>query len=128
MREAKQNASFWLGLIFFEQEDYPNAIDFLANRTLGVERETPWAASARYNLARAYEASGEPAKASELYESDKTSPQSHGNQLRGKWLKEKLAPAEAPASEPPAIEAKEPQPPEAKPDKEVTPEAAPAKT
>jgi tetratricopeptide (TPR) repeat protein len=107
MREAKQNASYWLGLIFFEEEDYPNAIDFLANRTLGTDRESPWAASARYNLARAYEASGEPAKASELYESDKTSPQSQGNQLRGRWLKEKA-------------EAKEPQSPETAPEQEAT--------
>ncbi len=117
LREGKQNASFWLGLIFFEQEDYPNAIDFLANRTLGTERETPWAASARYNLARAYEASGEPAKASELYESDKTSPQSHGNQLRGKWLKEKTAPATE--ANPAAGE-------ETSPGKEATPAASPA--
>jgi hypothetical protein len=109
MREAKQNASYWLGLIFFEQEDYPNAIDFLANRTLGTDRESPWAASARYNLARAYEASGEPAKASELYESDKTSPQSHGNQLRGRWLKEQHAPAKPPESESSPTEAKEPE-------------------
>jgi hypothetical protein len=95
MREAKQAATFWLGLLFFDQQDYPNSIDFLANRTLGVELETPWADAARYNLARAYEAAGETAKAAELYEADKSSPQSHGNQLRGRWLKEKITPAEA---------------------------------
>ncbi len=103
MREAKQAASFWLGLIFFDQQDYPNSIDFLANRTLGTERESPWADAARYNLARAYEAHGDNAKAIELYEADKSSPQSHGNQLRGRWLKEKSAPAEA--TEPPQPEA-----------------------
>ncbi len=111
MREAKQDASFWLGLIFFEQQDYPNAIHFLAERTLGTERETPWAASARYNLARAYEASGETAKAIELYESDKSSPQSHGNQLRARWLKEEVSAAtkEAAESETKEPKAKEPE-------------------
>ena len=83
MREAKQAASYWLGLIFFEQQDYPNAIDFLANRTLGTETRTPWADAARYNLARTYEAAGDTAKAIELYQSDTTSPQSHGNQSAG---------------------------------------------
>jgi Tetratricopeptide repeat len=90
MREGKQNASFWIGLIFFEQEDYPNAIDFLAKRTLGTEHKSPWTASARYNLARTYEAAGELDKAIELYESDTDSPQSHGNRLRARWLKEKM--------------------------------------
>jgi hypothetical protein len=118
MREAKQAASFWLGLIFFDQQDYPNSIDFLANRTLGTERESPWADAARYNLARAYEAHGENVKAIELYEADKSSPQTHGNQLRGRWLKEKNAPAEA--TEP----QKEPQP-AAKPEQETAPEKPP---
>jgi hypothetical protein len=95
MREAKQAATYWLGLVFFDQKDYPNSIDFLANRALGGEHETPWADAARYNLARAYEAAGENPKSIELYEADKSSPQSHGNQLRARWLKEKDAPAEA---------------------------------
>lgn len=91
MREGKQNASFWLGLIFFEQQDYPNAIDFLAKRTLGAggNLKSPWTAAARYNLARVYEAEGKVAKAIELYESDIDSLQSHGNQLRARWLKQK---------------------------------------
>jgi tetratricopeptide (TPR) repeat protein len=93
MREAKQNASFWIGLIFFDQEDYPNAIDFFANRTLGTGTKSRWATSARYNLARAYEAQGNLPKAIELYEADTAGPQSHGNQLRARWLKEKSAAA-----------------------------------
>ena len=99
MRAGKQNASFWIGLIFFEQQDYPNAIDFFAKRTLGTRIKSPWTAAARYNLARAYEAEGKSAKAIELYESDTESPQSHGNQLRARWLQEKTAAA---ADEPPA--------------------------
>src|SRR5690606_27102096 len=88
MRAAKQAVSYWIGLIFFEQGDYPNAIDYLQNRTLGTKSETSWADSARYNLARTYEAAGDLQKAIELYESDTNSPQGHGNRLRAKWLKE----------------------------------------
>lgn len=99
MREGKQNASFWLGLIFFEQEDHANAIDFFSKRTLNTARESPWAAAARYNLARTYEAEGNLAKAIELYESDTDSPQSYGNRLRARWLKEKSQTA---AAEPPS--------------------------
>ncbi|REK16572.1 MAG: tetratricopeptide repeat protein [Planctomycetota bacterium] len=90
MREAKQNASYWLGLIFFEQEDYPNAIDFLDKRTLQSEGKNPWRDAARYNLARTYEAQGKLDKAIELYEADGDSPQSHGNRLRARRLREQM--------------------------------------
>jgi hypothetical protein len=99
MREGKQNASFWIGLIFFEQKDYPNAIDFFANRTLGAGPTSRWTSAARYNLARTYEAAGEVPKAIELYESDTDGPQSHGDRLRARWLKENREPA---AQAPPA--------------------------
>jgi hypothetical protein len=89
MRAGKQNASYWIGLIFFEQKDYPNAIDFLAKRTLGGSKKSPWADAATYNLARTYEADGQLDKAIELLESDTASPQSHGNRLRARWLKDK---------------------------------------
>jgi tetratricopeptide (TPR) repeat protein len=98
MREGKQNASFWLGLIFFEQQDHANAIDYFAKRTLGGPRPSPWAAAARYNLARTYEAEGDLAKAIELYQSDSDSPQRHGNLLRARWLDEKSPAAEPPSS------------------------------
>jgi tetratricopeptide (TPR) repeat protein len=89
MRAGKQNASYWIGLIFFEQGDYPNAIDFLDKRTLAAPHKSPWTTAATYNLARTYEADGQLDKAIELYESDKSGPQSHGNRLRARWLKEK---------------------------------------
>jgi hypothetical protein len=90
MREGKQNASFWLGLIFFEQDDHANAVDYFANRTLEARDDSPWAAAARYNLARTYEAEGDLAKAIELYDADADSPQSHGNRLRARRLKDQL--------------------------------------
>ncbi len=101
MRDAKQAASFWIGLIFFEQGDYPNAIDYFQNRSLGSKQENPWADAARYNLARTYEASGDLPKAVKLYGADTTSPQSWGNRLRAKWLQEPQTPA-AQDSEPAA--------------------------
>ncbi len=55
----------------------------------GAKPTSPWQAAARYNLARCYEAEGQLAKAIEIYESDTDSPQSHGNRLRARWLKDK---------------------------------------
>lgn len=95
MRRAKQSASYWLGLVHFERQNYPEAIDFFNNRTLKATPNGPWSAGARYNLARSYEALGKLETAIELLESDKESPQSHGNQLRARWLKEKSAPSAA---------------------------------
>ncbi len=103
LQAAKQNASLWLGLIFFEQEDYQSAANFLAKRVLEADDKTPWQPSARYNLARAYEAEGDTARAIEVYESDTTGPQSYGNRLRARWLKEQdetNEAAEKPAAEP----------------------------
>ena len=93
MKRGKQDASFWLGLITFEQQDFPSAIDFFGKRTLEAAPKGPLASTARYNLARSYEASGEIDQAIKLYETDK-SPQSHGNQLRARRLKEQTAKAE----------------------------------
>jgi hypothetical protein len=89
LRRAKQAASFWLGLVHFEQQNYPEAIDFFENRTLKGNPDGLWSAAARYNLGRSYEAIGQTDKAIALYESDKRSPQSAGNQLRARWLKER---------------------------------------
>ncbi len=94
MRRAKQNASYWLGLVHFSQQNYPEAIDFFAKRTLEASPKGPWSDGARYNLARSYEATGEIDKAVALYESD-TSTQAHGNKLRARWLKERGSAAQS---------------------------------
>jgi len=91
MQQAKQYASFWLGLVAYEEQDFPVAIDFFAKRTLEAAPSGPCANSARYNLARTYEAVGDTDRAIALYESDRKSPQSHGNQLRARWLKTQQA-------------------------------------
>jgi tetratricopeptide (TPR) repeat protein len=87
---AKQNASFWLGVIAFDEGNYPVAIDFFSKRTLEAAPDGPWTASAQYNLGRAYEANGQLEKAIELYEDD-DSQQRHGNVLRARRLKSQLA-------------------------------------
>lgn len=95
---AKQSASLWLGLIAFEEQDYPVAIDYFAERTLAAFPKGIMTAAARYNLARAYEASGDSERAIALYEAD-TSPQSHGNKLRARKLKSRITPvADTPGS------------------------------
>ncbi len=92
LRHAKQDASFWLGLICFEQEEYPAAVDFFNRRTLKAAPDGPWASAARYNLARTYEAMGNFDDAIALYEAD-TSAQRHGNTLRARRLRAETKPA-----------------------------------
>ena len=62
---AKQDASYWLGLMNFERAKYGPAVDYFVERVLGPSQgnsessaETPWASGATYNLARTYEAEG----------------------------------------------------------------------
>ena len=55
---GKQDASFWLGLVAFEQKNYASAIDYFSKRTLAAMPGGPWTHAARYNLAHTYEVSG----------------------------------------------------------------------
>ncbi len=89
---AKQDASYWLGLIAFEQKHYPVAHDYFSRRTLRANPDGPWTDGAHYNSrparTRATGATG--AEAIELYQSDR-SPQKHGNRLRARRLKAQLS-------------------------------------
>jgi hypothetical protein len=84
---GKQDASYWLGLIAFQRNDYPTAVDYFANRTLLFMPNGPWTDGARYNLARTFEASGDPERAILQYEEGVNSPGYLGDLLRAKWLK-----------------------------------------
>jgi tetratricopeptide (TPR) repeat protein len=84
---AKQDASYWLGLLAFERGNYPAAIDYLNTRVLQAAPDGPWTFGARYNLGRTYEAQGQVDAAIRAYQSD-YSPQRHGNLLRAKRLRE----------------------------------------
>ena len=81
----KVDASYWLGLLRFDLGDYEVAAHWLKDQTLESEPDGPWAAGARYNLARTYERLGRTEEAAKLLATG-DSPQSYGNKLRARWL------------------------------------------
>ncbi len=83
---AKHNASYWLGLIAYDRGSWDTSIDYLAKRTLGAVVESPWQSGAHYNLGRAYEASGEYAKAVAEYQGLAKTLADRGAALRARWL------------------------------------------
>lgn len=97
---AKQDASYWLGVLAFDRGELGVAEDYLLRRYLEKWSDGPWTAGARYNLARVREAQGQLEKAAVLLENDK-SPQQHGNLLRARWLKERSTKSAADAADAP---------------------------
>ncbi len=94
---GKQDASYWLGLIVFEEaarggkddaarKNYEVALDYFQKRVLEQYPDGIWTSGARYNLGRTYEALGQNAEARAAYEADQ-GPQRHGNLLRARGLK-----------------------------------------
>jgi len=121
---AKQHASYWLGLTAFGQPNYPSAIDYFAERTLGASPNGPWTHGANYNLGRAYEATGQYDDAIEQYIVDTSAPGHVGSFLRARWLRELVGTPITPPGETepgemepsqPAPEPVEPEAPEPKP-------------
>lgn len=96
--EGKLNASFWLGMVAFEQGNYPSAIDYFSKRTLEASPTGRWASAARYNLGRCEEALGHPKKAIEEYQAGIFSPGDYGSVLRARWLNELSASGEKKAT------------------------------
>ena len=94
-RQRKLHATYWLGLTYYEAGQYPAAIEWLAERTMEAIPPSPWIPGARYNLARCYEDLGQWDAARKWLESDKDSPQRHGNLLRAKWIAERHPPTSA---------------------------------
>ena len=84
---AKLDATYWQGLLSFDDGKYDVALDWLGREELTAAK-SPWAAGTRYNLARTLEAQGKLEEAAKLLEQD-SSPQGQGNKLRAKWLREK---------------------------------------
>lgn len=85
-RDEKFDATFWLGLTYEEVGKPQAAIEWLGERTVQVSPPSPWTPGARYNLARCYEQLGQLDLARQWLQSDKESPQRHGNLLRAKIL------------------------------------------
>ncbi|MCG8450498.1 MAG: tetratricopeptide repeat protein [Pirellulales bacterium] len=82
---VKADASYWQGLLRYDLGDYKVAVNWLKDMTLQANPDGPWTAGARYNLARAYQATGQIEEAIELLTAD-DSPQSYGNALRARRL------------------------------------------
>jgi hypothetical protein len=83
---AKQNASYWLGLIAAYRDNPASALDYLVNRVLRDSSGSVWAFGAVYNAARVFEAEGQVQQAIQHYAMDTLSPDYHGNILRARWL------------------------------------------
>jgi len=94
LRLAKQYATYWLGLVAFEQRNYPSARDYLLARTLEVAPRSPWTAGAKYNLGRVYEAEKQYAKAIQQYRGNTEAIDSYGSRLRARWLESLAKPAD----------------------------------
>jgi tetratricopeptide (TPR) repeat protein len=91
---AKENASYWVGLLSYDQGKFASAENWFAHPQLSGGVDSPWADGTRYNLARTYEAEGKLDEAIALYEAD-DSPQRHGNRLRAKRLRMESAKPQA---------------------------------
>jgi len=85
---AKLNATYWVGLLSFDEGRYDVAAHWLARPELTAP-SSPRASGARYNLARTFEAQEKLKEAIELLEQD-TTPQAHGNRLRARTLEAQL--------------------------------------
>ena len=100
--QAKQDASYFLGLIHFEKGNYDVASKWFTTRTLDAYPDGPWTDGARCNLARCNEAMGNLEEARRLYQIDE-SPQRHGSLLRARRLEQKPR-SETPAKDDPSGE------------------------
>jgi len=95
--QGKLDASYWLGLIQYDQGEYTAALDYFGVRTLQLSLQLDpqgigglqrlWAYGAHYNIARTLEAIGQPQKAINVYESIDLR-NDDGNLIRARWLKE----------------------------------------
>jgi hypothetical protein len=88
VRAGKVDASYWLGLVTYENGGLGAAVDYFAKRTLDDPDAAKWTDGARYNLARSIETAGAIPEAVTLYRQNSKSPDALGQLLRAKWLEE----------------------------------------
>jgi hypothetical protein len=81
---GKLDASYWLGLIEFEEKEYPAALDYFNVRVVNLDHGLVWAEGAHYNVGRCLEANGQRAAAIKEYESSTNA----ANLVRARWLRE----------------------------------------
>lgn len=94
---AKQDASYWLGLVCFELGEYQAALDYFHKRCLEPWPDGPWRSGLYYNLGRTYEALGQYDQAIRCYEADLAAVDSYGRRLRARWIKEHLVSSSEPS-------------------------------
>jgi len=99
---AKQDASYWLGLVCFELGEYQAAVDYFQKRCLEPWPDGPWRTGASYNLGRTYEALGQYEQALRWYEAQPLAPDGYGRRLRARWIKEHLMSSGQPAAPKPS--------------------------
>lgn len=90
---AKQNATYWLGLLSFDRGDYETALTWL-NRAADNPQ---WQPGARYNQARTLNELGRTEEAIELLETS-DGPMSQGNRLLAERWRKQLAAKPTPSS------------------------------
>ena len=86
---GKQDASYWLGLIAFEQGNFPSAIDYFTKRTLDAMPGGPWTQSRpdiTWPAPTRHPAIG--SRPIKEYRPMTISPSRYGNLLRARWLEE----------------------------------------
>jgi tetratricopeptide (TPR) repeat protein len=91
---AKRDATYWLGLLSYDDGKFAVAADWLRRPELNTA-DSPWRTGALYNLARCLEAEGKLDEAIQILESDSSSPQQNGNKLRARDLKTRAKEAAA---------------------------------
>jgi hypothetical protein len=90
---AKQDASYWLGLMNFERGKYGPAKDYFVKRVLDPPAgnlesslESPWTSGATYNLARTFEAEGRLTDAIGTYRKNDAQPNRLQSVVRARLL------------------------------------------
>ncbi|MEZ6113136.1 MAG: tetratricopeptide repeat protein [Pirellulaceae bacterium] len=83
--QAKTNATYWIGFVHFANGNYKVASDWFQRSAEQHEGQGPWAAGAKYNLARSYEALGRWEDARKIYLLSE-SPQQHGDLVRARLI------------------------------------------
>jgi tetratricopeptide (TPR) repeat protein len=88
-KRLREDSSFWLGILQYEQVDYKTAVDWFKTHSLDISPDNFWTRAARYNLARSYEQLKQFEEAAKLYRID-ASPQRHGNLIRARRLQSSM--------------------------------------
>ena len=85
MRSGKRTATYWIGLLQYDDGRYETAQSWLTQRVIDDSQDSRWDSAAVYNAARTAEKLGNDERAIELYKSEKNS-RPHGSRIRARLL------------------------------------------